>query len=181
MGFDIFYQPCRFGPEKIERPDPHHPGRTRMELPDEPLTAAELAAVHQVLMEVDARILEVTDLYSIQLADGGLAQLCGGNLSTGCIVTCRRMSPGLLQFLFDLLEAGQWAMIPAMEDLLAITATPERLRTPAKFLKSVVCKSPQELGELIAGGYETWQKYRDHVVTEHGFSPATDANEPGSC
>jgi hypothetical protein len=81
------------------------------------------------------------------------------------MVTLRGITPNLTQFLFDLLKAGKWVMIPVMEDLVAITASPESTKgIPEDFPRIVVCNSPHEMGLLLTNGVKAWQRYRDQVV-----------------
>jgi hypothetical protein len=42
-------------------------------------------------------------------------------------------------------------------------------RLPSEFADSfpeVVCGSPKELGAILSGGYEGWDRYRDQIVCE---------------
>ena len=82
------------------------------------------------------------------------------------MVALRGITPGLLQFLIDLLKAGNWSMVPAMEDIVAIVPSLESVKknVPDDFPKIVVCNSADELGILLSGGFRAWKKYRDHVV-----------------
>jgi hypothetical protein len=56
-------------------------------------------------------------------------------------------------------------MLPAMEDNVAITTSPESMKgIPDDFPAVVVCNSVEELAVLLADGVGAWEKYRDHVV-----------------
>ena len=75
------------------------------------------------------------------------------------------MSPDLLQFLLDLLRAGNWVMVPAMQDTRAIAASSSAFqKVPEKFPELVVCESREEIRLLLSEGFETWKAYRDQVV-----------------
>ena len=168
MSFDIFFQSCRYADKPVEKKNPFT-GKVETVLPSEPLTAAEVAAVQGILKQANARGPDEHDCYVVDLADGGRAEVFAKNLSKSCMVALRGMTPHLLQFLYDLLKAGNWVMIPAMEDAAAITTSPERLKgVPEDFPKIVVCNSATELGVLLSKGVQAWQEYRDQIVGDRG-------------
>ncbi len=168
MSFDIVFQTCRFAGSPIEKTNPIK-GMARSVLPQEPLTADELKSVEHVLQRANARGPNAHGCYVVQFGDGGRAEVFGSELATNCMVAIRGITGDLLQFLFDLLEAGNWVMIPVMEDLAAITTSPESMkRIPDDFPRVVGCNSPKELGALLAGGVQAWQKYRDQIVDGGG-------------
>jgi hypothetical protein len=71
----------------------------------------------------------------------------------------------LVQFLFDLLVAGRWVMIPAMADTVAITNSPDNVfGLPDGFPRLVECGSSEELGVILTDGAQAWERYRDQVV-----------------
>ena len=75
------------------------------------------------------------------------------------------MTPAVIEFLFDLLAAGKWVMIPIMEDCLAITTSPESLKgVPEDYPTIVAIQSVQELVVLLTRGFRAWDKYRDQIV-----------------
>jgi hypothetical protein len=164
MSFDIFFQPCRFGDRPIERMNPLT-GKPQSSLPNEPLTPAELDAVRHLLERTEAAGPDEHGCYVVRFGDGGGAEVFGGDLRTGCMVAVRGITPDLLQFLIDLLRAGNWVMLPAMEGDIAITASPESLRgVPDGFPRVVICDSAEELGVLLTDGFGAWQRYRDQVA-----------------
>jgi hypothetical protein len=166
VSFDIFFQPCRFGGAPAEKRNPFT-GKTVSGAPNEPLNAAELTAVQQILDRAKSSGPDEHGCYVVDLSDGGTAEVFTGDLATGCMVAMRRITPDLFQFLYDLLEAGNWVLLPAMEDGAAITASPECLKgVPADFPKIVVCGSAEELRVLLTPGVNAWQKYRDQVVRD---------------
>jgi hypothetical protein len=169
MSFDIFFQPCRYTGSPIEKTNPFN-GEVKWVIPDEPLNAEELNAVRQVLKGVKADRPDQYNCYVVELADGGQADIFPDDgLATGCMVAVRGMTPELLQFLFDLLKAGQWAMLPAMENTVAITTSPDRMGCiPDDFPRVVVCNSAEELRILLVDGVQAWEKYRDQVVDGGG-------------
>ncbi len=165
MSFDLFFQPCRFSGKPVVKKHPFT-GEARSGLPREPLSAAEMKAVRQVLKRVTQGPDE-HGCYIVQLDDGGGAEVFADDLKTGCMVALRGMTPNLLQFLFDLLKAGNWVMLPAMEDAVAITTSRESIKGVSEdFPRIVICNSADELGVLLTEGVQAWQKYRDQVVGE---------------
>lgn len=164
MSFDIFFMPCRFGKAAAESTGPNI-GKSKRKLPNEPLLPSELDAIRDVLARVNAASAE--DGCGIaRFPDGGYAEVYGKDLQLGCMVALRgAMSPDLLQFLLDLLRAGNWVMVPAMQDTRAIAASSSAFqKVPEKFPELVVCESREEIRLLLSEGFETWKAYRDQVV-----------------
>jgi hypothetical protein len=163
MSFDVFYQPCRFGTESVEFKD-RDTGELRSEFSVKPLTPDDLKAVRAVLGSAAAPYSDGT--YVVEFADGGTAEVFGGDdLETGCMAALRGdLTPELLQFLFALLKAADWIMLPAMEGNPAITALPGRAEGFADSFPEVICDSAEELGVVLSGGFEAWQEYRERVV-----------------
>ena len=167
MSFDIFFQPSRFGATPVEKQNPFT-GQMKPVLPIEPLNAAEVRAVQAVLDKATTRGPDVFGRHVVAFEDGGGAEVFASDLETGCMVALRGITPGLLHPI-DLLKAGNWGMIPAMEDTAAIVPSLESAKgVPDDFLPIVVCDSADELGVLLSGGFGTWKKYRDQVVGDGG-------------
>jgi hypothetical protein len=55
-------------------------------------------------------------------------------------------------------------MFPAMEGNPAIVSSPGLVSEFAGRFTEVVCGSPEELGAILSGGYEAWERYRDRIV-----------------
>lgn len=164
MSFDIFFQPLRYGTETVEMTNPFT-GEVVSGPANEPLSPAELKAVKAVLNRVHARRGEESDSWVVALKDGGGAEIFTDGLERGCMIAIRGLTPNLTQFLFDFLKAGNWGMLPAMEETVVITATPQALTgVPDDFPEVVVCQSANELDVLLSKGVRAWQAYRDHVV-----------------
>jgi len=53
--------------------------------------------------------------FDLNFNDGGSADLFAHNLETSCMVAVYRHSPKLTNFLFELLCAGNWVMLPVTE------------------------------------------------------------------
>jgi len=164
MSFDIFLQPCRYTGQLVTKKN-RLTGEAKSVLHNEPLSEIELNAVRQVLRRANAHNPDKFGCYVVQLEDGGGAEVYGSKLATGCMVSLGGMTADLIQFLFDLLKAGNWVMLPAMEDNIAITPSSVFLKNvPDDFPRVVVCNSAAELGVLLANGVEEWEKFRNQVV-----------------
>jgi hypothetical protein len=81
MSFDLFYQPCHFGTEPVERKDAVT-GEVQTNLPVKPLSAHDLKSV-QSLLAKDARETDEFGAFVVEAADGGLAEIICGELTTG--------------------------------------------------------------------------------------------------
>lgn len=164
MSLDIFFQPCRFGEAPIEKKNPFT-GELQSVFPVKPLSGAELSAVRQVLKQATTKDFDEADCQVVTFQDGGIVEVDAGNLEEGCRVGLSGMTPDVLQFLYDLLSAGRWAMIPAMEDLVAVTTSRENVSGESKnFPRVVECRSAEELGRLLSDGVRAWEEYRDRIV-----------------
>jgi hypothetical protein len=165
MSFDICYQPCRFGMERVAQRNPFT-GEVKEVLPALPLCPSDLKAVQDVLASVSALKADEHGCYLVQFRDGGFAEVYAGKgLETGCMIALRMaLTPDLLRFLYNLLRAADWIMLPAMEDTPAITAVPGRAEGFADSFPEVVCNSARELGALLTGGFESWKRYRDQIL-----------------
>jgi hypothetical protein len=169
MSFDIFFLTCRFGGTPAETPN-RFTGKVGSSPPNEPLTAAEVDAVRMVLQAANASGPDAFGCYVLDFEDGGSAEVFADDLSTGCLVAVRGgIGPRLLQFLVDLLRAGNWVMLPTTEPAIAITASPDNVRDlPPDFPRVVICDSAHELRVLLAEGFHAWQRYRDRIVGDEG-------------
>lgn len=164
MSFDIFFMLCRFGDRPVERKN-RSTGETQFVIPNEPLTAEELKAVQEVLDKATVHGPNDFGCYIVRAKDGGETEVFASNLGHGCMVALRGITPGILEFLVDLLKVGNWCMVPPMEDNIAIVPSLRAVRSiPDDFPRIVVCDSGEELGALLSGGFCAWKKYRDQVV-----------------
>jgi hypothetical protein len=153
MSFDLFYQPCRSGTEPVERRNPFT-GEIQTSLPVEPLSAEDLQAIQAVLAGVGARGPDEFGCFVVELGDCGGAEVFASDLASGCTVALRGLTPDMLRFLYDLLAAAHWVLLPAMEGNPAIVTSPNLASGFADSFPEVVCGSPDELGEILSGGYD---------------------------
>jgi hypothetical protein len=174
MSFDIFFQPCRFDTEPVEVTN-EFTGKTTTERPSIPLSAAELAAVRSALDRPGvSKPDRDDDTYSVDCADGGSAQVFAADLQKSCMFAVYGLTPELVSIMFDVLRAANWVMIPAMEDLMAIAASPDSVQgAPDDFLPVVVCSSATELSTLLIDGFDAWKRYRDRIFGRPSDPPAT--------
>lgn len=164
MSFDIFFQTVRYNGGQVVTKN-RFTGQTISEPASDPLTAAELKAVRNVLKQVDAKGPDEFGCYVVQFPDGGAAEVFANELETGGMVALRGMTPDLTRFLFDLLRAGNWVMLPAMEDSVAMTTSPNNITgAPDDFPKIVTVSTADEVDVLLSKGVKAWQKYRDRVM-----------------
>jgi hypothetical protein len=153
MSFDIFFQPCRFTETAV--------GASH----NEPLTAVEERAVRSILARACPHGPDDHHCWAFGVGDGGHAEVFGGNLGEGCMFAVNRMTPDLVQLMFDILVGGNWVMLPAQEEARAIVASRAAVPcTPKGFPDLVICESAQMLGALLAGGIEAWARHRDAVA-----------------
>lgn len=165
MSFDIYFQPCRFGPTPV-LVENRFTGESKPELPNEPLKPAQMRAVRKILQNAKTAGPDEFGCYLVELDDGGAAEVFAKDFATGCMAAVRGITPDLLQFLFEVLEAGQWAMLPVMEPAVAITTSLDYLHgVPDDFPRTVACGTADELGVLLTKGVKAWEKYRDQVVS----------------
>lgn len=126
-----------------------------------------MRAVRQVLERAGARGPDEFGCYVVDFRDGGEAEVYADRMETSCMVAIRGTTPDLLDFLFNLLQAGYGVMLPAMEDTVAITTSPASLKgLPDDFPRVVTCDSADGLGVLLAKGVRAWRTYRDQVVDD---------------
>jgi hypothetical protein len=164
LSFDIFFQTARFTGKPVVRKNPLT-GEAQTVVSEEPLTAGEVKAVRRVLKGVKARGPDEHGCYVVELEDGGRAEVFADKLKSGGMVSLGGITPDLSEFLFDFLKAGKWVMLPAMEDGVAITASPGSVKgVPDDFPRIVACDSAKEVAVLLTEGVKAWQKYRDRVV-----------------
>jgi len=171
MSFVIFFQPCRFSGEPVKQKNPFT-GEEHSVVPIESLTPAEVRAVWAVLKKANAKGSDnFVGYYVVETDDGGEAEVYASNPHDSCMVSVRGLTPGLVRFLFDLLKAGNWVMVPAMEPNIAISCSPENLKgIPEDFPKVLACTSADELGAQLSDGFKRWPKYRDQVTRGAGGS-----------
>jgi hypothetical protein len=75
----------------------------------------------------------------------------------------RGLSPKLTQFLFDLLQAGNWVLL-GTADNPTVATSPDRLANlPPELSPGKVCHSADELATFLTRGFTSWEKYRDQA------------------
>ena len=161
MSFDTFFQTARFDGSVAVKKNPFTGASTSVPI-TEPLSSVELKAVRKVLKEVG--IKDKHGFYAVSFPDGGAAEVCAEEPATGCMVALRRITPDLTQFLFELLQAGNWVMLPAMAGNVALTTSPESIKgVPKDFPEIIMVNNADEVGVVLSNGVQGWQKYRDKL------------------
>lgn len=152
MSFDIVFQTVRFeGREEITKNA--FTGETHSVPASEPLTAVELHSVRQVLEQAGAQGPDPYGCYVISLSDGGEAEVFAKELQSHCMVALRGITPQLAQFLFDLLRAGNWVMLPASENSVALTTAPESIKgVPEDFPEIITVTTADQVRVLLSQG-----------------------------
>jgi hypothetical protein len=169
MSFDIFYRACNLGTRSEQRKNPFT-REVRSVAIDDGLSAVEREGVLQLLRGVAGAPRDKSGAYSLDLPDGGSAELFVEGLDgtakcTGCMVAIRSLTPALVSFLHDLSRAGNMVAMPAMEGPAVIVVDErQRQRVSSRWPDAVIIASPEELGHLLGGGFGAWQKYRDQVI-----------------
>ena len=119
-------------------------------------------------------------LYHVTFTDGAdvefSAELESKGKFDGCAFFVRGMSRLLIKFIFDIAKAGDMVILPAMEGFVPILCSSEQKQHLPKELAHnepppVVCESGEELESLLCGGYESWRKYRDQIVSGKNQNP----------
>jgi hypothetical protein len=163
VSFDIFFKTVRYTGNPVVRKNPFT-GEDQTINSSEPLTAAEEGAVLEVLETVKGKSQD-QGTWVIEFGDGGGAVVLADQLKSGCMVCLHGITPEVSQFLFDFLKAGNWVMLPAMQDAVAITSSPGSVKgVPNDFPRLVTCNSANEIAVLLREGIGGWQEYRDQIV-----------------
>jgi hypothetical protein len=125
-------------------------------------------AVREILVAARARGPDEFGCFVVELGDGGGAEVFATNLEAGCMVAVRGITPDLLRFLFDLLTAANWVLLPAMEGNPAIVKSTVLASGLADSFPEIACGSPEVLGTILSGGFDAWKRYRNQVVGDAG-------------
>jgi hypothetical protein len=167
VSFDLFFMPHRSNGATKVVTNPFTKV-TRVVAASDSLTKAEVAAVQALLRpSAHAEVAHDNEFISIDFPDGGSAEVSASDLETGCMVSLRGMTPDVCTFLHALLVAGNWVVTPAMEDAVAIAATPCAFEgdSPSGYPPRVICATGEELGALLRGGVTAWGAYRDAIAS----------------
>jgi hypothetical protein len=168
MSFDIYYFSCSTITHRENRLNPFT-GTTEVTEVDDGLTAAERAAVRELLRRRNAGGPDEHGYYALRFADGGSADISidlggPGTCDSAMVVVRSPWSPQLVHFLFELGQVGNMVMVPVMEGSVPLVASEEqRQRVQARWPEAVVVRSAEELRAFLSGGLAVWQAYRDQV------------------
>ncbi len=163
MALDVVLIPCRFTGSSVVKKNPFT-GEEKTVDSHEPLNASEIESVQRVLKNADSVGPDDNGYWFVE-TENGTAEIACDDLENGCVVTLRGLSPTIEKFLFDLLNAAEWVMLPATEAFFSITTSPKYVKQlPNNLPTPVLCQSPKELEFLLNDGVQAWKKYRDHVL-----------------
>ncbi len=165
MSFDLHFQPCRFDGTTEKRFNPFT--KQLQDVPcNEALSPDEVSAVLDVLKCAGAEKIEERCLI-VRFADGSSVELFTENFAEGCMVSIRGagVTPALAKFLFDVMVAGRWVLL-GEEDVMLAPSLDCLRNTPKSFGQVVVAHSPDDVGAVLSGGYDAWQKYSARVLGE---------------
>jgi hypothetical protein len=132
-------------------------------------------SVRRVLHAHDYSDPTRTGFYNVRFPDGVEVEFSASGLENekkfdNCSFHVRGTGPYLITFIWDMADAGDMVILPAMEEPVAILTSPGQLsHLPPDAIKNfrpVVCSSPNQLGELLFKGYDGWSEYREQVVTD---------------
>jgi hypothetical protein len=131
--------------------------------------------VREVLRAATYRGPDDFGFYVVAFPDGVEVEVSAGGLEseeafTGCTFHIRGFGDGLLKFMFDVAQAGDMVIIPAMEGRpLVLVLEDQKAGVPANLCESfqpILVRSPDELGAVLTGGFEGWSAYRNHVLRQ---------------
>ena len=107
--------------------------------------------------------------YTVNFPDGVNVELSAAGLNgigsfTGCAFHIRSLGPSLINFILQVAKAGDFVILPAMDDFVPILILLEQKQhlppdLARQFAEPVVCGSAGELGALLSGGYAGWKGY----------------------
>ena len=121
--------------------------------------------------------------YLVGFADGSHVEFNAGGLDgskafSGCAFHIRGMSPLLIQFVFDIAEAGDFVIFNCQGNgsknspSLILVGAHQEAHLPmdliSHFSNRPVCTSGEILDTLLHAGFAGWQRYRDKVVKGEG-------------
>ena len=114
-------------------------------------------------------------IYDVRFDDGGQVEFSAEVEKpdapfVGCAFFIRGWSDGLLRFMLDVATAADLVILAAMEPLVpVIVAESQRPHLPRDLAAAdppALCRTPEELGRVLMGGYEAWSRYRDFIVRQ---------------
>jgi hypothetical protein len=161
MQLEFFFQPCRYDGTKVEGRNPFT-GENALIPNNEPLNSAESRAVKALLDKAAGHGPDENGFYRITLDDGCEIGVYASHVETGCMVTFRWLPTSLFQFAIDLLKAGNWVLLPAVESTVAVVTSMDSVKgIPDNFPPIVVSNSAEDLKVLITVGFDAWKQIQD--------------------
>lgn len=160
MGYTIDFQPHRFDGTTYLGIDPY----SRDEVPcltNQPLSAAEVEAVHAVLRRAAGQGPDANGTYHIQLEDGLTVRFFASALPYGCVLAIDGTTTplSLAKLIFDLLAAGDWVVRKIATGGESIARSMDSVKgTRGDFGPTVVVESIDDLQFILAHGLVAFQQ-----------------------
>lgn len=113
--------------------------------------------------------------YVLRFPDGVETDFSASGLESqepfdGCAFHIRGIGDHLIEFIFNVAQAGDMVVIPAMEDtpIVLVSDSQEAGMPPdlLECLRAILVRSASELGAVLTGGFDGWRAYRDRVVRQ---------------
>ena len=171
MSFDIYFLTSRQKKDQVESENPFTGEKSLTNLPS-PITEDERYLIKDILSKYGATQPDRFGFYSPVLEDGTTLEMNFKGLYddpefTGGAIHLRESSIATFNFIFKVAAAGNFIVIPVMEDNPTIVTSLEIEQSiNSEFPNVVVVTNGSELAEVISGGINVWEKYRDKVVNK---------------
>jgi hypothetical protein len=175
MSFDIVLQPCSLS-DRMKTVKHPATGKS-IKVPDDQLTASEVAAVNDLLQRTKATVEGEFRCHSVRFRDKGSLELFmdgldGSEPCEGCMACLRGYTPQTIEFLHELSRVGNLMLMPIDgEDLEIVTSDSQRKQVHARHPDVLIAGTPGALGVLLEKGVEAWEAYRDRVVPGRRGAP----------
>lgn len=169
MSFDVFFHTCNLSDQTKQAVNPFT-GETIQNPVGESVTSEERRALKQVLASAGGSTPGEHGCYVPILADDSSAEVYFDGLAdapefSGGMVALRGTSIELATFLYALADAGNLAMLPAMDgDITLVTSTANAKRVASRWPDAIVVESPDDLHAILTQGFDGWKQYRDQVI-----------------
>ena len=142
--------------------------------------AGEPAEVHarpvrELLSTTTYRGPDEFGFYIVGFPDGVEVEFSANGLEspgpfTGCAFHVRSFGDSLIQFMFDVAQAGDMVILPAMEGnpLVLVSKAQARELPPdlRESSRSIVVRSANDLAAVLTGGFDSWSGYRDQILRQ---------------
>jgi hypothetical protein len=160
MSLDILFVPPRLSDAASEGGGVT--SKVPMERPRRPLSRDAVAALLKLLTGVCPKGPDQNACYAVEFDDGGFARVDASNLTGGCKVSLRSLTPDVCRFLHSFLQAGGWVMLPMTDPKIAITSNEDPETCIADGCARIVCATCDDLSIVLVVGLDAWQNYSNN-------------------